>query len=90
MPGWRSGPQVKILFLPYRSAILPSGRREMAAAKMNEAATQLNEIAFIENSLPKEGSAMLIEEPIYGTRKEAMVVTSRATLLFAVSFTLFT
>lgn len=39
-------------------------------------------------SLPKEGSAILIEEPINGVRKEASVEATKAILLFALSFML--
>jgi hypothetical protein len=43
--------------------------------------TQLNKTAFIANSFPMEGSAILIEEPIKGIKKEPNVVTSKVDLL---------
>lgn len=81
-------PYVKILFLPYISAILPKGTRNTAAARRYEVATQLNRTAFIPNSCPIDGSAMLTEEPIKGVRKEPNVTISRAAFLFGALFTL--
>jgi hypothetical protein len=40
-------PYVKIFFLPYISASLPKGTRDIAAAKRYEVATQLNKTASI-------------------------------------------
>ena len=68
------------------SAILPNGTRNIAAARRNEVATQLNKTASIANSFPIEGSAILIEEPIKGVRKAVNVATSKAALLFRISF----
>jgi hypothetical protein len=79
-------PYVKILFLPYISAILPKGTRNIAAAKRNEVATQLNKTASIANSFPIDGSAMVTEEPMKGVRKEAKVATNKADLLFTALF----
>ena len=74
-------PIVKILFLPWISAILPKGTRNMAEAKIYAVATQLNEIASIENSLPIEGSAILTEDPSKGVRNAARVTTNKVILL---------
>ncbi|MBA7682772.1 hypothetical protein ES703_91124 [subsurface metagenome] len=81
-------PYVKILFLPYMSAILPKGTRNIAAARRYAVATQPREMASIASSLPIDGSAMVMEEPIKGVRKEPSVATSRAAVLFWVSPTL--
>jgi len=81
-------PNVKILFLPYISAILPKGTRNTAAARRYEVATQLNRTAFIPNSCPIDGSAMLTEEPMKGVRKEANEATNKAALLVAALFVL--
>ena len=76
-------PYVKIIFLPYISAILPKGTRNIAAARIYEVGIQLNKTTFIENSLLIKGRAMLTEEPIKGVRKEASVAISNTYLLFA-------
>ncbi|GAI27508.1 unnamed protein product [marine sediment metagenome] len=81
-------PYVKILFLPYISAILPKGTRNIAAARRYEVATQLNKTAFIANSCPIDGSAMLMEELIKGVTKEANAATNKAALLVATLFIL--
>lgn len=81
-------PQVKIFFLPYMSAILPKGTRNIAAASKYAVATQPNEIASIASSFPMEGSAMAMEEPINGVRKEPTVVTSKAARRFGTLSTL--
>lgn len=71
-------PYIKIFFLPFISASFPKGTRNIAAARIYEVATQFNRIASIENSFPIEGSAMLMDEPIKGVRKEPSVAMSRA------------
>ena len=76
---------IKILFLPYISAILPKGTRNIAAARRYEVAIQPSKTAFILNSLPIEGRAILTEEPIKGVRKEVNVATKRAALFIAAS-----
>ena len=76
-------PYVKILFLPYMSATLPKGRRNTVAAKRYEVATHANDTASIENSLPIDGRAILMEDPIKGVRKDAIVTTSSTVLLLA-------
>jgi len=70
-------PRVKIFFLPYISAALPNGSRNSAAVSRYDVATQLNSTALIENSLPIEGRAILIEEPIKGVRKALKVAISK-------------
>lgn len=86
-------PYVKILLLQYMSATRPNGRRNTVAAKRYEVVTQANATASIENSLPIDGSAILMEDPMKGVRKEAIVTTSKTTLLlillsigFSISF----
>jgi hypothetical protein len=74
-------PMVKILFLPWMSAILPNGTRNMAEAKRYAVATQLKKIASIENSFPMEGSATLTDDTSKGVRKAATVVISKVILL---------
>lgn len=63
------------------SAILPNGTRKIAAASTAEVATQLNDNASIENSLPMAGSAMLTEEAISGVKKAAAVDAANAARL---------
>ena len=82
-------PYVKILFLPYMSAILPKGTRNIAAARRYDVGIQPNAMASIANSLPIDGSAILIVEPIKGVRKEPKVAISKAALLLGVSSILF-
>ena len=83
-------PHVKILFLPYISAILPKGTRNIAAAIINEIETQLNKTASIENSLLMVGSAMFTEEPIKGVRKEeSVVITKTKGLLIILSIVIY-
>ena len=77
---------MKILFLPCMYAILPKGTRATAVAKRYEVATQLNKIASMANSFPIEGSAMLMDEPIKGARKELSVATSNTTFLLILPF----
>jgi len=79
-------PQVKILFLPCMSAILPKGTRNIAAAKRNEVATQPSSTASIANSSAIKGRAMFTEETMKGVRKEPIVAISKAILLFEESF----
>ena len=78
-------PYKKIFFLPCMSAIRPKGTKNMAADRRYAVATQPNKTASIANSLPMEGSAMLVEEPMKGTTNEVNVATSNAALLVAVS-----
>jgi hypothetical protein len=74
-------PTVKILFLPWISATLPNGTRNIAEAKRYAVATQLKEIASIKNSFPMEGSATLTDDTSKGVRKAATVVTSMVIFL---------
>jgi hypothetical protein len=48
---------------------------------MKAVATQLNEMASMENSLPIEGSAILVEEPMKGVIKEDKAATRSAAVL---------
>jgi len=73
-------PMVKILFLPWMSATLPNGTRNIAEAKRYAVVTQLKETAPIENSFPIEGSATLTDDTSKGVRKAATVVTSKVIL----------
>jgi hypothetical protein len=75
-------PNAKIFLLPYMSAILPIGTRNIAAARRNEVATQLNRTGSIKNSFPINGSAMFIEELINAVMKELRVVTNKAVFLY--------
>lgn len=68
------------------SAILPKGTRHMAVAKRYDVTIQLSRIAFASNSLPMDGSAMLIDDDMKVIRKEAWVVIARATILFVVLY----
>src|SRR3990170_1207155 len=79
-------PQVKILFLPWISPILPKGMRNTVAANRKAVITQLNEMAFIPSSFPMAGSATFIADPPRGVRKVPSVTTSKAALLFESSF----
>src|SRR4030042_3618985 len=74
-------PMVKILFLPWISAILPNGTRKMAEANRYAVATQLNEIASIENSFPIDGRATLTDDTSNGVRKAPTVTTNKVILL---------
>ena len=77
MPYW------KTLFLPWMSAILPKGIRNIAAARMYEMVTQLNVTASRLNSLAIVGRAIFTDDPIKVTTKEAVAAAIRATLLVA-------
>ena len=57
------------------SAILPNGRRKTVADKRYEVEIQVNKTASVENSLPIEGRAIFVEDPIKGVRKEVIVTT---------------
>jgi len=57
----------------------------MAEAKRYEVGTQLSETASMANSFPIAGRAILIEDPIKGVRKEAMVATSNTTFLLTLN-----
>jgi len=52
----------------------------MAEANRKLVATQFRARAFMENSRPTAGRATLAADPMNGVRKEAMVVTIRATV----------
>lgn len=54
----------------------------MTEAKIYEVATQPNIMASIWSSLPIEGRAMLMEEPIKVARKKLNEATAKAVLLF--------
>jgi hypothetical protein len=43
--------------------------------------TQLNRTAVMPNSFPMEGRAILIEEPMKGTKKEGRVVANKTAFL---------
>jgi len=75
MPYW------KTLFLPWMSAILPKGIRNIAAARMYEMVTQLNVTASRLNSLAIVGRAIFTEDPMKVTAKEAVAAARSATLL---------
>ena len=74
MPYW------KTLFLPWMSAILPRGIRNIAAARMYEMVTQLNVTASRLNSLAIVGRAIFTEDPMKVTVKEAVAAARSATL----------
>ena len=65
---------MKTFFLPYMSATFPKGRRNMAALRIYAVAIQLSISAFMENSLPMDGSATLTVDKARGVRKEDRVV----------------
>jgi len=58
-----------------------NGTRNTAVAKRYEVGTQLSETASMANSFPIEGRAILMEDPIKGVRKEAIVAIINTTLL---------
>lgn len=68
---------VKMIFSssPWMSASFPNGTKNTTEASKNEVAIQLNVMASADSSFPMEGSAMFIEEPVKGTRKEASTAT---------------
>jgi hypothetical protein len=74
-------PARNTFFLPWMSASLPSGTRNIAAARRYAVEIQLKVIASAENSLPIEGMAILMEVPMKGVRKEAVAATNRTTRL---------
>jgi hypothetical protein len=49
-------------------------------------ATQPSDMVFIERSLPIEGSAIFIADPMKGVRKELIVVTKSIDLLRSILF----
>ena len=55
-------PQKKTFFLPYMSASLPNGTKNIAAERRYNVPTQLRSTAFILRSFPKAGKAIFIEE----------------------------
>ena len=68
----------------------------MAAARRYEVATQFSVTASMVNSLPIDGSAILMEDPIKGVRKEPRVATIKAArlivlvpVLFSTSFIIY-
>lgn len=68
------------------SAILPKGMRNTAVARRYAVATQLNSMAFIMNSAPMEGRAMLTEELINAVTKEPIAATNTTTFLLTSLF----
>jgi hypothetical protein len=74
-------PKVKIFFIPWISAILPNGTANMAADNKKALVTQFNSTASAPKSNPMVGSAMLMEDPMKGVKKEAMVATRSAAIL---------
>jgi hypothetical protein len=81
-------PQANIFFLPWMSACLPKGTRNMAAARMYDVGTQLISTALIRNSLLMAGSAMLMDETIKRVRKEESAAMSRTERFIVASFIL--
>ena len=75
---YRIVPEMKTRFLPWISANLPKGTRNIAAARRYEVATQLRAIASSENARPIEGRAMFTVDAMKGVMKDAEVETSRA------------
>jgi len=63
------------------SAILPNGTRNKAAASKYMIFTQLKRKAFMANSFPMDGRAILTDALMKGVRKEPTVATKRADLL---------
>jgi hypothetical protein len=55
-------PQKKTFFLPYISASLPKGTRNIAAERRYNVPTQLRSTVFIFRSFPIAGNAIFIEE----------------------------
>jgi hypothetical protein len=79
-------PYENIFFLPYISAILPKGRRKTVADRRYEVDTQASKTASILNSRPMEGRAILMEAPIKGVRKDAIVIITNAKVLLTLPF----
>ena len=68
----------------------PNGKRKAAEARILTAVTQFSNTAFRDNSSPIEGSAILTEANVKGTRKEVMPTTIKTAILLtgAVSLSL--
>src|SRR5665811_592239 len=79
-------PYFKIFFLPYISAILPIGTRNIAAANRYDKETQLSRTRFIPKSIPMDGSPINNEEIMKGARKELIVVMINTIFLLTVLF----
>jgi hypothetical protein len=77
-------PMVNIFFLPTMSAILPNGTRKAAATNKKEVATQLKVSAFIPNSIPMVGNAILMDAAIKGIRNADSIVIIKVILLLTV------
>ncbi len=78
-------PRMKILFIPYISAIRPKGTASIAEVKRKDVVIQLSKIALTTNSFAITGSATFIDEAINGVKNDAMVATSSTVLLFVSS-----
>lgn len=78
---WIRIPYKKILFLPYISANLPNGTRNIAEDNRYDVATQLNKIASISNSILIDGRATFTADPMKDVRKDAIEAMSNTNLL---------
>lgn len=63
------------------SANLPKGTRNIATARRYDVAIQLRVMALMENSLPMEGRATLMEAPVNGVRNAVTTEIIRAVFL---------
>jgi hypothetical protein len=75
-------PMLKILFIPYISAILPRGTANIVEVRRNEVVIQLNKIELTTNSCAITGRATFTDEAINGVKNEAMVVIINIVVLF--------
>ena len=69
-------PYRSILLRPTMSASLPKGTSMTAENKRKPMAIQLSDKAFIDNSLPMLGRAILTADPIKGLKKEESMTTA--------------
>jgi hypothetical protein len=71
------------------SAIRPKGSKNIAAARREEVAIQLNETALSDSSLSMDGRAMLTEDDVNGVRNELKAAMRATTVLSGPFFAAF-
>jgi len=69
-------PHSSIFLRPIISASFPKGTSMVAEDNRNAMAIQLSDTAFMDNSLPMEGSAILTADPMKGLKKEDSMITA--------------
>jgi hypothetical protein len=73
-------PYLNIFFLPFMSASLPKGRRNIAEVRIKLLTIHPSSTAVVLKSFPIEGRARFIADPRKGVRKAAEADTVRTDL----------